>query len=134
MLWDEPMQQGDALFLCEPQGFKVLPLLAGASPSFSSFLLEKLLLNNSVQLLSAPRAGAAELMLEEDQPVPSCWGKGRCTGLCRLLSSPARPRAGSISSWHFGSFSVLQALYTKSGLAVPQSSWSCQIHPGLKQF
>lgn len=77
MLWDEPMQQGDALLLCEPGVFKVLPLLAGASPSFSSFLLEKLLLNNSVQLLSAPRAGAMELMLEEQQPVPSCWGQGK---------------------------------------------------------
>lgn len=109
MLWGEPVQQGDALLLCEPGVFKVLPLLAGASPSFSSFLLEKLLLNNSVQLLSAPRAGAMELMLEEQQPVHA-GGKGRRTGLCRLLSSPARPRAGSVSSWHFGSFSVLQAL------------------------
>lgn len=110
MLWDEPMQQGAALLLCEPRGFKVLPLLAGASPSFSSFLLEKLLLNNSVQLLSAPRAGATELMLEEHQPVPSCWGKERCTGLCRLLSSPVGPGqaqfpagilAASLSFRHF---------------------------------
>lgn len=54
VLWGEPVQQGDALLLCEPRGFSVLPLLTGASPSFSSFLLENLPLNNSVQPLSAP--------------------------------------------------------------------------------
>lgn len=34
---------GEALLLCEPRGFRVFPLLAAASPSFSSFLLEKFL-------------------------------------------------------------------------------------------
>lgn len=43
----------------------------------SSFLLEKLLLNNSVKLLSVPRPGPTELMLEEHQPVPSCSEKGK---------------------------------------------------------
>lgn len=110
MLWDEPVQQGDALLLCEPRGFKVLPLLAGASPSFSSFLLEKLLLNNSVQLLSAPRAGGASAC-------PFMLGKGKVHWAVQAPLQPCRPRAGSISSWHFGSFSVLQALYMKSGLS-----------------
>lgn len=51
--------------------------LDSGSPSFSSFLLEKLLLNNSVKLLSVPRPGPTELMLEEHQPVPSCSEKGK---------------------------------------------------------
>lgn len=83
MLWDEPVQQGDALLLREPRGFEVLPLLTAASPSFSSFLLEKLPLNDSVQLLSAPRAGATEPQLEEPQPDPSCW-KGKGPGQAQL--------------------------------------------------
>lgn len=51
--------------------------LDSGSPFFSSFLLEKLLLNNSMKFLSVSRPGPTELMLGEYQPVHLCSEKGK---------------------------------------------------------
>lgn len=85
--------------------------LDSGSPSFSSFLLEKLLLNNSVNLLSVPRPGpnradaggasACPFVLREREGAPRCAGSTPALLGLGQAEFPAGILAAFLSFRHF---------------------------------